>query len=265
MVRMILIFFMLTGLHAQCDNYNQSQCNSDNNCNWVSDIDTGSCSSLYTAQSCGQADGCHWSCQGGWYLGNCYGTYGCGGGSYQVDNGYCEDVEILEPQCSEYYSESGCNHNESCEWVPNLETQGCSEFNESYCDDTDGCDWVSDINSGWCGNLTTSSSCYQMGCSWSCTLFYIGNCYGYDCTGGSYYEDNSYCSGTTEVDNGDCIELEYLIGDLDYDGDINVIDVIDLVQVVLNSQYNSQGDMNNDGLTNIVDIVYLVDIILEGV
>ena len=264
MKKAIFILFIFSGLYAQCDNYNQSQCDSDNTCNWVSDIETESCGSLYTAQSCGQAEGCYWSCQGGWYLGNCYGTYGCGGGSYQVDNGYCEAIQEPEPPACSELTELGCNHPEygsGCEWISDIETESCLPLNESHCDDTNGCNWVSDIDSGWCGNLSNSSSCYQMGCSWSCTLYYLGNCYGYACGGGSYYEDNSYCGGTAEVDYGYCTE-QYMLGDLDSDGYVNIIDVVELVQIVLNSQYDAAGDMNDDGSTNVVDIVSLVDIIL---
>ena len=53
-----------------------------------------------------------------------------------------------------------------------------------------------------------------------------------------------------------------MLGDLDADGYVNIIDVVELVQIVLNSQYDAAGDMNDDGSTNVVDIVSLVDIIL---
>ena len=74
------------------------------------------------------------------------------------------------------------------------------------------------------------------------------------CVGGSFQVDNSYCEE---------IQMpEYDLGDINYDGSINVVDIIDLVAIILNSEYSSIGDMNNDGAINIVDIVSLVDLVL---
>ncbi len=56
-----------------------------------------------------------------------------------------------------------------------------------------------------------------------------------------------------------------LLGDVNQDGDINVLDVVSLVSVVLDSgsEYIQAGDMNQDGQLDVLDIVSLVQIILN--
>ena len=55
-----------------------------------------------------------------------------------------------------------------------------------------------------------------------------------------------------------------LLGDLNGDGEINVLDVVTLVNVILNGgDYISAGDMNQDGALDVLDIVTLVNIILN--
>ena len=51
-------------------------------------------------------------------------------------------------------------------------------------------------------------------------------------------------------------------GDLNSDGIINVQDIILLVNLVLNSEYDSLGDLNFDGLFNILDVTLLVNHVL---
>ena len=62
-------------------------------------------------------------------------------------------------------------------------------------------------------------------------------------------------------------DLDYLNGlnngDLNDDGEINVIDVVLLVSNILDDTVNENGDMNQDGSLNVLDVVLLVDIILN--
>ena len=54
-----------------------------------------------------------------------------------------------------------------------------------------------------------------------------------------------------------------LLGDLNGDGEINVLDVVALVNVILDGgDYISAGDMNQDGMLDILDVVTLVNLIL---
>ena len=61
-------------------------------------------------------------------------------------------------------------------------------------------------------------------------------------------------------------ESQDLLGDLNGDGILNVIDIVSLVNVIMNGdEYNPLADLNEDGINNIIDIVILVNLILgEG-
>ena len=56
-----------------------------------------------------------------------------------------------------------------------------------------------------------------------------------------------------------------LLGDINEDQDINVLDVVSLVSIILNSssEYIEAGDMNSDGELNVLDVVNLVQLILN--
>ena len=54
------------------------------------------------------------------------------------------------------------------------------------------------------------------------------------------------------------------LGDLNTDDIVNILDVMILIDMILNSIYNENGDMNNDGGLNISDIILLVNIILRS-
>ena len=57
----------------------------------------------------------------------------------------------------------------------------------------------------------------------------------------------------------------YILGDVNNDNLLNVLDVVLLVNIVLYSdEYNQIADMNNDGILNVLDIVLLVNIILNS-
>lgn len=84
----------------ECSEMNELECSSNDSCDWMEDIDYASCSDL-SISDCSQYfdDGCildsdciQW---GSWYSWICY-EYGpsyCTGGSYQLDNSYCEQSE----------------------------------------------------------------------------------------------------------------------------------------------------------------------------
>ena len=60
-------------------------------------------------------------------------------------------------------------------------------------------------------------------------------------------------------------EGSILLGDINDDGLINVLDVVALVYIVLNGgEYNNAGDLNSDGVNNVLDVVFLVNVILNG-
>ena len=57
---------------------------------------------------------------------------------------------------------------------------------------------------------------------------------------------------------------EETIGDVNIDGNVNVLDVVILANYVLSGENLSTGDINGDGTCNVLDIVELVNIILHG-
>jgi len=69
-----------------------------------------------------------------------------------------------------------------------------------------------------------------------------------------------------EQDTSNCQEEcpDSIEGDLNYDGIVNVIDVVTLVTCILSdNRCNICFDINYDGEINVVDVVILVNIILD--
>ena len=60
-------------------------------------------------------------------------------------------------------------------------------------------------------------------------------------------------------------QVNRTIGDINDDGEIDVIDVVLLVSSILDGAVNENGDINQDGSLDILDIVLLVDIILNPI
>jgi hypothetical protein len=52
-------------------------------------------------------------------------------------------------------------------------------------------------------------------------------------------------------------------GDANLDGEINIIDIVLVVDLILSNEYSEIVDLNEDGNINILDIVALVNIILS--
>ena len=66
-----------------------------------------------------------------------------------------------------------------------------------------------------------------------------------------------------------CSDNNYLLGDLNFDGIINILDVIVVVNIVLGIQGANDtelvvSDVTQDGLVNILDIITMVNIILDN-
>ena len=212
-----LLVLLTSNIYAQCDNYSQSQCSNDNNCEWVEYFEVASCS-FDNAGNCNSVSGCSWECDS-WYTWLC----GCEG-QYQVDYSYCTDIEssecfgINQQECSSY---SNCN------WVSDIQYGSCSEFNQntSACEATVGC-----------------YGAYQ----------YPGWYSGWYCAGGNYQIDISYCeeleyllgdlNGDLIINVTDIIQAINIVmhswydetADMNFDGIINIQDIIYLVNIILN-------------------------------
>jgi len=222
---LIILGLSLNIAFTQCDNLSEPQCGFNINCEWTSNIVTGNCSSLSDGE-CNNYEGCYLQNNyPGWYDG----SWTCEGGTYQIDNGYCEDATPLE--CSEIDYELQCNQDSECNWVEDVETASCSSLPWDICD------------------LPQYGSCYSDCTQWG--TYYSAFCYGtMYCTGGTYQNDSSYC------------QESYIPGDANSDGSLNVSDVVLIVDSILNSQYNEYSDVNQDGVLSVIDIIDLINIIL---
>jgi hypothetical protein len=59
-----------------------------------------------------------------------------------------------------------------------------------------------------------------------------------------------------------CID-DIILGDVNEDDNINVVDIVLLVNLILSNTYLESGDINVDGNVNIQDVVLLVQMILN--
>ena len=80
----------------ECSGLEQGSCNHPlygEGCEWIEDIEYGSCSGLsHTQCNSGDYGSCEWECiEYGWWYDWCY-TSACTGGTYEIDNGSCEEV-----------------------------------------------------------------------------------------------------------------------------------------------------------------------------
>ena len=69
-----------------CPDMGFIDCTMDDNCNWVENIESGDCNSLSTSE-CTSNPECMLDCV------TTYDCFGCTGGSYNIDNSYCEEIE----------------------------------------------------------------------------------------------------------------------------------------------------------------------------
>ena len=61
----------------------------------------------------------------------------------------------------------------------------------------------------------------------------------------------------------DFIGDDIILGDLNQDDTINIQDVILIINLILNSSFNSLADLNEDGEVDVLDVVYILNIILN--
>ena len=61
---------------------------------------------------------------------------------------------------------------------------------------------------------------------------------------------------------------EFVLGDVNHDGDINIGDVTDVVSYILgqmpNNFYEAEADVDQDGVISITDVTSMVNLILRG-
>ncbi len=72
------------------------------------------------------------------------------------------------------------------------------------------------------------------------------------------YSGSAPDMGAYEFEEGEC----GLTGDVNTDGTINILDIINVVNLILSNQYETCADLNDDSSINILDIVLIVNLIL---
>ena len=89
-------------------------------------------------------------------------------------------------------------------------------------------------------------------------LDYDGNYIGHTDVTNLGVNEKNYIRGVLEQ-----FYQEPILGDINGDTLINIQDVVLVIDLVLNTQYDLSADMNDDLILNILDIVQIVNIILE--
>ena len=78
---------------SECPEMNEPQCSNDDECDWIEDIETGSCSTLsLSVCDLPEYGPCYSYCTNWGYYYNCTGETICTGGLYEIDNSYCQDI-----------------------------------------------------------------------------------------------------------------------------------------------------------------------------
>ena len=113
------------------------------------------------------------------------------------------------------------------------DTSECVFCDEGYVEDCNGdgecCpeDWIGD---GWCDDGESSTSCNLI-------------CY--------------------EEEIADCDECSVIPGDLNFDNQTNIQDVVVIINCILDNNCDQCSDMNGDETNNVLDVIHIINIILE--
>ena len=131
----------------------------------------------------------------------------------------------------------------------------CIGLDEFQCEVEETCEWIEEVSSVSCSSLSEMECGQALECNWGCSdwgSWYTWICYGtYMCLGGS-----------GQIDSSSCEEVYFMVGDINEDFNINVLDVIGIINVILADGYNTIADLNEDNELNIMDVVLVVNIIL---
>ena len=89
MKNIIYLFLFSSFIYSQCDYSSELLCNLNEDCEWFEDISEGNCYYAFSSYSECIANGCSW------YNPGTYGYMGshCYGGTYTIDNSYCEEIQ----------------------------------------------------------------------------------------------------------------------------------------------------------------------------
>ena len=192
--------------------------------------------------------------------GLCDGTdqvYGADLCCYDLDGGDCTEAECGDPACGDGIC-NGDETEESCpdDCAPSVACNECEFDFTAY--GSECCDTAWDEFGINCAELEAN---------------YNWDCAGCDCPGDETTEcgDGNCDDGETEDScPEDCTPAcENALGDVNGDGTINVLDIVQVANHILGS-YLLEGcaldaaDYNQDGIVNVLDIVQITNVILDG-
>ena len=60
-----------------------------------------------------------------------------------------------------------------------------------------------------------------------------------------------------------CFEY-YLNGDINNDGILNILDIVQMIDMILSNEFSLVADVNEDGFVNVLDVIVMVNILLGG-
>jgi hypothetical protein len=106
------------------------------------------------------------------------------------------------------------------------------------------------------GEIDNENLCNPMECwngQWYEIIIDCQEEMGFPCEGGLY----------VSPEDGECCSTCVLFGDINRDGAVDILDAIEVVNLVLNGEYDELVDMNHDGTVNILDIIDIIYIILH--
>lgn len=222
-------------------------------------------------------DNCH---NGGTFTSCDLTCYDCDGGDCECDEQSCEDQGLItcpDGDCAGYLQL--CSDCCPEGYVENCDSPGCvSNFWPCLPEDWFGDEYADCEDTGWslqcyhddggaCANLNPWDGCHEddiEDCSGDgdcCPIDWLGDGWP-DCA------DQPWGCDLTcyENDGGDCgNSLCYPLYDTNQDGELNILDVVQVVNFILGDGYLSCSiDYDNDGTMNILDIVVMVNLILEN-
>ncbi len=164
---------------------------------------------------------------------------GLGGCHYSVneENYPGEEIDTLV----ELWIEGAC-----IQWVCDCSAMPYAQCIDSIC------------TSAYCMS-DNPAGCFQTGCDEGYECIVDPNeCVPSWCGCDGFYGE-WFC--TEDCGGGSCVAAG-LLGDINGDGQINVVDIVAAVNLILNGQYDAIGDMNGDGSLNVVDIIIMVNQVL---
>ena len=178
-----------------------------------------------------------------------------------LPTGDCDDI-FSDNDCSEL-SQDECEASSDCDWEYGDNPSGAGECVDASSDDEGLPECFLDCPGIW--ELGPDSGPYEI-----CEFFVEAN-------GSFCIEDcdeqtlndlefiSSICEECIATDSCDDVfgDDESATGDVNDDGDVNVLDVIQTVNIVLGlAEYDSSADINSDGSVDITDVVSIINIIL---